>query len=395
MSENDDNEPTFTHPFRTLVNYQKSVLRTLVMNEIESQEAKMNENIDKDIDTDKDNNKEQSIILNDLELDLDKIVSPIPQQMTESELDDTTEPIQSSLSSTDSLFQYFIQKIKNPTLGCKINILCMHTTHNDSRQHDICFPFVQYLLEKRTFNYNQLALPSIIINKSDISVDAQSIETMVVEYISTLYKTLFPQFPKLTLENCYVGACHLGKDKEIYALLDVSSIWADIHYAGFCSNNSAIFALPSEIINAKNVCGMPVDDRTIRLFSAFPELSRLQSSPAEITYPVPDVGYTFHPDINTARFACMFGPPRTICENGASSSSSPVFTSFEFYETIEEGKNSVPTISVFKQNNGTKAKHGGTTRYAVYYPESGIIQNYNLFCPMTYHISNKTRDGIL
>jgi hypothetical protein len=90
----------------------------------------------------------------------------------------------------------------------------------------------------------------------------------------------------------------------------------------------------------------------------------------------------------------MFGPTRTICENGASSSS-PVFTSFEFYETIEEGKNSVPTISVFKQNNGTKAKHGGTTRYAVYYPESGIIQDYNLFCPMTYHISNKTRDGIL
>jgi len=346
-NENDNAPvPTFVHSFRTLVHYQKNVLKTLVTNKIEQSQNTENELA-----------PEEVLSISDTE-----------------DADD--------FKSNDSLFQYFIQKIQNQmTQGCKITILCTHITHNDNNKTGIRFPFIQYLLEKKAFNHQQFELPSVILDAVDIK-EANACEEIVTAYISQLYRSVFPGATELTVDNCYVGACHLGENKDIYAMLDVSRIWPDIHYAGMSSKNQASFVLPSEIINTRRVYGFAVEDKTTQLFAECPELTKLnrfsqnQNQLNETTFPVPDVGYTFAPDILSARLACMVGPPKTFTDGNSNDAS------FHFQDDLQFGN---------KKSVNNKA----LTRYAVYYPENKPVFDYDLFVPMTYHILNGKKDEIL
>ena len=356
--------PSFVHSFRTLVHYQKNVLKTLVTNKIEQSQ-------------------------NDAIKTEDKVLSI-------SDMEDADEANQSN----DSLFQYFIQKIQKASAnGCKVTILCSHVTHNDDNKTGIRFPFIQYLLEKKAFNHRYFDLPSIMLDSDDVKNES-SCENIVTSYISRLYRTVSPNAAELTVDNCYVGACHLGENKDIYVMLDVSLIWSDIHYAGISSKNQVSFALPSEIINTRRVCGFAVEEKTAHLFAEYPELTKLHShghsgtsvEPNQNTFPVPDVGYTLAPDLLSARFACMFGPPKTIDIHTEMNDAS-----FHFQSDLQPLANEKNEINKEKEKEKEKAKANAkaVTRYAVYYPEDKPIYDYDLFLPMTYHILNATKDCIL
>ena len=373
--ENNDVVPvqTFVHSFRTLVHYQKNVLKTLVINKINDTKAK-------------DEAKGEELDELNKKIQLEKVLS----------ISDTEEEAN---QSNDSLFQYFIQK--QAANSCKVTILCSHVTHNDDSKTGIRFPFIQYLLEKKAFNHQQFELPSIMIESDDVngdnSCDKSSCEEIVTNYISQLYRSVFPNSPKLTVDNCYVGACHLNEcnlkeNKDVYVMLDVSQVWPDVHYAGISSKNQASFALPSEIINTRHVYGFAVEDKTTQLFAEYSELTKLNSRNSdskETTFPVPDVGYTFSPDILSARLACMVGPPKTCtpktctpktCDDKDDDDDA----SFHFHDDLQlhnEIKNSINQKAL--------------TRYAVYYPENKPVYDYDLFVPMTYHILNGKKDGIL
>jgi len=349
--------PTFVHLFRTLVYYQKNVLRTLVM-----------KNKEKEVEKEKD-------MLN----------------TSVSDTDSTNE-------TNDSIFQYFDRQIDEVGGNCKINILCTHITHNDSNKTGIRFPFIQYLLEKKVFHYNQLELPSIVIDKNSVLKEEGEYEKMVVDYILKLYRSIYPNAPTLSVDNCYVGSCYLGDNAEIYALLDVSNIWSDIHYMGMSTSNRAWFGLSSEIINTRNVCGISVNEKTSRFFAEYPELSKLNSIPQNQVYPIPDVGYTTSPDILSARVACMFGPPKVNSETIITTKNEEITEP----NSIKTGFSFSPSVAdvMFKKNNSNV---GALTRYAVFYPEEDgeneednvLVCDYDMFLPMTYHILNKTNRGIL
>lgn len=330
-------DPSFVHLFRTLVYHQKNVLRTLVM-------------------------KKNEMDVNKSEYDW----------LNTSDSDSTEE-------SVESIFK----DVKNhkSSKGCKINILCSHITTTDKT--GVQFPFIQYLLEKKVFNYNQLELPSIIVDytESEFKNDGDY-ETMAVSHISHLYKSVFPYAPDLSVENSYVGACHLGDNNDIYVLIDTSDVWSDVHYAGMSSANKAWFALPSEIINSCNVCGIFINETTSRFFVEYPELSKLNSVPQNKVMPVPDVGYTTSPDIISARLACMFGPSKSTIESTDDEIKREV--GFSFYSSLKAAN--------------TKLKNKAMTRYAVFYTEGDdliLIPDYNMFLPMTFHILNTSGLGIL
>jgi hypothetical protein len=367
---------TFVHSFRTLVHYQKNVLKTLVSNKINETKAK-----DDAIKT------EEGEELDELKekIQLEKVLS----------ISDMEDADMEANQSNDSLFQYFIQKIqKQAANSCKVTILCSHVTHNDDNKTGIRFPFIQYLLEKKAFNHQQFELPSVMLDSDDINGDSNVCErcaSIVTNYISQLYRSVFPGAAELTVENCYVGACHLGENKDIYVMLDVSKVWPDVLYAGISSKNQASFALPSEIINTRHVYGFAIEDKTTQLFAEYPELTKLNSFSQNSdsvqtsnTFPVPDVGYTFSPDILSARLACMVGPPKTCTPKTCDDEDDDDDASFHFHDDLQlhnEIKNSINQKAL--------------TRYAVYYPEDKPVYDYDLFLPMTYHILNGKKDGIL
>ena len=337
----DESTSTFVHLFQSFINYQKNVLETLVTQKL------------------------------DCNLPLMKHIS------SENNLDTNAD----SHADNDDIFSIFANKVSN---GCKIHILCSHITHNDLNKTGIRFPFIQYMLEKPAFNHNQFTLPSIFVTDLPTSCQA-SLETQVVNYISKLYRSVFPAMCDLTVKNSYVGACHLvcNETQDIYVLLDVSHVWSQLDNVGLSSNNPALFILPSEIINSHQVCNMAVDEPTIRMFSEYPELSKLQSVPDNQVIPVPDVGYTVSSDLYTARLECMFGPRKTIrynchdeiCDAG-----------FAFSADICQANTNPPAVKAL-------------TRYAVYYDtetdDNNLIRDYDLFLPLTFHILNPSGDGIL
>ena len=329
--------PSFVHLFQSFVNYQKNVLHTLVAQKLESTASLKHISSEKTLD------------------------------MINSNSDSDAED-----DSVEHLFQFFADKMNG---GCKINILCSHVTHNDLDQTGIKFPFIQYMLEKPAFNHHQFTLPSLFI--TDISEESESLETQVTNYVSQMYRSVFPGMAPLTVENSYVGACHLGDQKDIYVLLDVSRVWTQIDNAGLSSNNQAWFVLPSEIINARQVCNMVIDDSTTRLFAEYPELSKLQSTTSHNhVIPVPDVGYTVSPDIYASRLACMFGPPKTVR-----------------YSNHDEVCDAGFAFSAEINADAHVAK--AVTRYAVFYNDEELIHDYDLFLPLTFHILNTSGEGIM
>lgn len=354
MSDNKTNAPSYIHTFRTLMHYQKNVLKTLVSEKLELETSTMHK-------------VESSKTLNTCISTMD------------------------SDSEEDSVFKFidkFTKSMDNTNHhGCKIHILCSHITHNDTNKTGILFPFIQYLLEKPAFYHNQATIPSMYIySMNDLESNTLTIEERVVAHTYNLIHKVYPDFPKLTVENSYVGACYMDKTDDIYVLLDVSHVCQEIYYAGISSRNTAWFALSSEIINTHHMCNIKIDDFTTRFFVNHPELSILNSTVHNRVFPVPDVGYTFSPDIYSARLACMFGPQKTIQYN-------------HHNEVIGSGFIFYPEMDAFNTNKAM-------TRYAVFHTEVELdkdddkneyeyVQEYNLFLPLTYHILSPLKNEIM
>jgi len=202
-------------------------------------------------------------------------------------------------------YTYLIEEKANKNLTLneivhtnKVNILYILCYHISTETR---YPFIQFMVEKIPFCNNfikeEFTLPCIIISGM-----SQSLESLVMEKVDTYLKLINCDNSKLTnemykgivfdsLENAYVMVNISGTDISGIYLLRNTEIW---------------FALPSEIINQKQICNIDIDNRVTDFFTNMPELSLLTNPETKSRYIIPDVVYTGG-DFKKVEFNAIFG----------------------------------------------------------------------------------------
>ena len=197
-----------------------------------------------------------------------------------------------------SNYSYFIETLLTKNIGTAdilknnanmygqgmLHILCYHVTKNSK------YPFIQFLLEKLPYCNDiiqeKLVLPILTIpnaNENTILDDDYSIA--IINKIKGLLPALGCDGSKLTCDS-FKGLLS-DQNERIYALVDISAV--DIFRISITRNTPIWFALPTEIMNVKSICNIPIDDDVNELFLNMPELSILRKFDIENVFPVGDV----------------------------------------------------------------------------------------------------------
>jgi hypothetical protein len=166
-----------------------------------------------------------------------------------------------------------------------LNILCYHVTQNSK------YPFIQFGLEKLPYCNDiipeQLFLPYIKINHDTID----DCSTIIIEKMNNLLSGLGCKC-NLSLDS-FQGVIS-GSDGRLYALVDISNI--NIFRLQISRESPIWFSLPTEIINIRSICNIPIDDRVTDLFLDMPELGVLNYYQSidtyDKTFPLPDAVYS-------------------------------------------------------------------------------------------------------
>ena len=183
-----------------------------------------------------------------------------------------------------------------------INILCYHVTQNSK------YPFIQFMLEKTPFCngiiQEKLILPLIAISNNNET----NLSIAILEKIKNLLPAIGCNGSKLS-NDAYKGII-TDNNERIYALVDISEV--DIFRIAITRNTPIWFSLPTEIVNNRSICNIPIDDDVSKLFLNIPELSMLQNNatiktfPMFDAFPLPDAVYTGSYLRNT-EFRSVFG----------------------------------------------------------------------------------------
>ena len=196
-----------------------------------------------------------------------------------------------------------------------LNILCYHV-NTESK-----YPFIQFMLEKIPFCgellREQFILPSYMF--SNFYTNDNTIEHFVINKVKKSLAFINCNYEKVNL-SMYKGIYYDKKNKP-YALVNISDI--DINYIALNRNSNIWFALPSEILNTRDICNIEISEDIYNLFSENPMLSLLHynnvSNYKDMTmldnvkplsiYPVPDVVYTGG-EYKDVQFCSIFGVKR-------------------------------------------------------------------------------------
>lgn len=195
----------------------------------------------------------------------------------------------------------FINDVNNNNVNNNVNnndviyILCYRI------ETQCKYPFLQFILEKIPFCNGlikeQFVLPHIATEQSK----------------ETTLNKVNQMLTTMGLNNCainesmYKGVLFSGDMG--YALVNISDINMNALYL---SRNSLYwFVLPTEIMNAKQVCGFDIDEDVINLFVENPQISILKNKNLKTNYNLPDAVYTGSDTIKHAEFNAIFGNSKT------------------------------------------------------------------------------------
>jgi hypothetical protein len=160
-----------------------------------------------------------------------------------------------------------------------LHILCYHVTKNSK------YPFIQFLLEKLPYCNDiiqeKLVLPMITISNTNVDDDYS---TTIINKIKGLLPALGCDGSKLNCDS-FKGLLS-DQNERIYAVVDISVV--DIFRISITRNTPIWFALPTEIMNVKSICNIPIDDDVNELFLNMPELGVLRKFDIENVFPVGD-----------------------------------------------------------------------------------------------------------
>lgn len=191
--------------------------------------------------------------------------------------------------TTQSLTNVDILKNNSNIFGKSIlNILCYHVTQNSK------YPFIQFLLEKKPFLTTlikeKLELPIVTISKVDSESDYP---VTIIEKIKGLLLTIGCDGSKLT-NDAFKGLIS-DHNERIYALVDITDV--DIFRIAITRNTPIWFGLPTEIMNVRSICNIPIDESVSELFLNMPQLGILNKLDTQNmitmsdTFPLPDAIY--------------------------------------------------------------------------------------------------------
>ena len=171
--------------------------------------------------------------------------------------------------------------------------ICYHITTNGK------YPFVQIMLQLK--DELTFSLPYVTI------VQEEDISDLILNKIKTDLKKLRCNMNLLSKDN-YKGI--FSDNNKSYALIDVSSV--DITCLQLLRTSSIWFALPTEIINIKSICDIPISEEVTELFTyVMPELGVLyKTNELKEQYLLPDIVYTSSTTVKQAEFQTLFGPSK-------------------------------------------------------------------------------------
>jgi hypothetical protein len=210
-------------------------------------------------------------------------------------------------------YKYLIENIANRNIDiktCKNNILyylCYHITDDDNN------PFIQIMLEKTPFTNNlfeeEFLLPSLIINNN---ID---VEQILIPKIKNNLEKIGCNVSYLTNE-CYLGIIEnnyeFNYDNRI-ALINISTI--NINNLEFNRNSPIWFTIPTEIVNNKMICNIPINNKVIELFvNNFSTLGLLYNKYSNKLFPIPDILYSFN-DYKQSKLENLLGRTKKYIEN--------------------------------------------------------------------------------
>jgi hypothetical protein len=122
-----------------------------------------------------------------------------------------------------------------------------------------------------------------MITISNTNVD-DDYSTTIINKIKGLLPALGCDGSKLNCDS-FKGLLS-DQNERIYAVVDISVV--DIFRISITRNTPIWFALPTEIMNVKSICNIPIDDDVNELFLNMPELGVLRKFDIENVFPVGD-----------------------------------------------------------------------------------------------------------
>jgi len=308
-----------------------------------------------------------------------------------------------------------------------IYFLCYHITSGDT----IKTPFIQFMLEKMPdcpdVVEEQLILPFICLE----GLGGVNLEEICRAHVEELLLSAYCTVNDAETDIVYNGVVQYGMNS--YVLIDISKV--DIYGLQFARDLPIWFALTTEIVNTREICGVEVEESVTGLFKAMPELGLLHNVAKNKTYYAPDVVYSGS-EYKKVEFNAVFGLPRGTCKSVYARLNGEYFFFYNRWQlAVKDGgwmkeMDQIEEQLKEKQDEGYRKKvsnehgkyiRGGLNRYAVFdvmyhyvrdteevtdelineydsgtvgilsttgsiNGENVIIKEYSGFLPLSYHI---------
>jgi hypothetical protein len=312
--------------------------------------------------------------------------------------------------------------LMNDIIGSTIHILCYHITKSAK------YPFIQIMMDKQQVtSIERFVLPFVSVSANTNT----NLARLVLDRVTSGLHELGCDPSVLNEKEAFVGLLELNTiSNNKYVLVDISAV--DIYRIGISRLNSTWFALPTEIMNMRTICNIPIDESITNLFLTMPELGMLHNpSTNNSMYPLPDAVYTGS-YLKQVEFSSVFGMPKRQIYN---SCGEYFYFHRIFEDAVREGGWSI-TEHIRKteiiDNEYGRYIRGGINRYALFpgnyymYTESSnsfslsdddirdimaikdtiviqyinedldtilpdiLVNEYEHFTPISYHMLNKS-----
>ena len=277
-----------------------------------------------------------------------------------------------------------------------LHILCCHVTTEAK------YPFIQFLVDKIPFCNNliqeQFVLPYIISNGDS----SQPVDKLVLERIKLSLEQMNCETNKVTNEmfkGIFYDTFNIA-----YALVNITEI--NISALELGRNTTSWFILPSEIVNNRSSCNVPIDETIVNLFTSMPQLGLLTNIETMLPYMLPDAVYTGS-EYKRAQFQSIFGVSKRRewdhCESYYYfyNDINDIMSSVEWqsmdainrYALFTEGKvyyNDLPiTEDIIKHNYPEPCIIIGSNQQTETRKPNVLVKEFCSFFPLSYHILNK------
>jgi hypothetical protein len=204
------------------------------------------------------------------------------------------------------MYKYLLEDYVNNNIDLTNHNILYYLCYHINEQSK--YPFLQIILEKIPYCNNlikeELVLPSILIDNYSKS----NIE-------KTIINNIFIKLNNIEKENieCLGIIDNVIIHNKVIMLVKINKL--NIVTTQVKRNTELWITLPTEIVNNKYICDIPINEDVIELFeNNFYNLCSLYSLKKEL-YPLPDVIYSIN-NFNHCKLENIFGRFKTIKANG-------------------------------------------------------------------------------